>query len=257
MERSLKIPVKDPADSDALLAVRHRPARDGAPTILYLHGLGSTQGGEKAEFFRAAATASGLGFCSFDFRGHGESSGDFEDLTLTRCLEDAATAAAWIWHNHGGAQVVLGSSLGGLTGLWYSARYPHAVAAGLHLAPAVGVREETLSKLSAEALDDWRSDGSIAFSNDLGDWRLGWAFMEDLAAYPTEGLVRELRTPSLVLQGKLDDEVSWERVAELAESASDGVVDLHLFDDGDHRLLDRKETLWRLMTSFLSARGLA
>ena len=146
--------------------------------------------------------------------------------------------------------------MGGLAGLWYSVRYPDAVAAGLHLAPAVGVREETVSVLSREALDAWRLEGTIAFSNDLGEWRLGWSFMEDLALYPTERLARELRTPSLLLQGKLDKEVSWKRVAGLAEACSDGVIDLRLFDDGDHRLLDRKETLWHFMADFLSSRGL-
>ena len=99
--------------------------------------------------------------------------------------------------------------------------------------------------------------GALEFSNDLGDFVLGWSFLKDLESYPTQRLAACLRTPSLLLQGKLDQDVSWRRVAALATACRQGVTELELFEDGDHRLLDRKETLWRRMERFLAERGIA
>ncbi|HYE76838.1 MAG TPA: alpha/beta hydrolase, partial [bacterium] len=58
------------------LAVRYdEPPGGGSLCLLYLHGFGSDQWGEKAEFFRDRALAAGFGFCSLDFQGHGRSGG--------------------------------------------------------------------------------------------------------------------------------------------------------------------------------------
>ena len=79
------------------LAVRFDPAPEGSQPplgILYLHGFGSHQAGEKAEFFRARAREAGIPFCSFDFQGHGASGGVLAELTLTRNLADVARVRA-------------------------------------------------------------------------------------------------------------------------------------------------------------------
>jgi hypothetical protein len=57
-------------------------------------------------------------------------------------------------------------------------------------------------------------------------------------------------------RGKLDTPVSWKRVAEFATCCTFKEIEVHLFADGDHRLTDRKERLWVLMTEFLYGRAL-
>jgi alpha/beta superfamily hydrolase len=59
--------------------------------------------------------ASGFEVLRFDYRGNGESSGAFEDMTLTRCREDAAFCAARVVAaGHGGTLVLHGVRLGAL-----------------------------------------------------------------------------------------------------------------------------------------------
>jgi hypothetical protein len=91
----------------------------------------------------------------------------------------------------------------------------------------------------------WQETGTIRFTNDFVACDLGWTLIEDLRAYPTDILLARYRTPCLLFQGKRDDSVPWR-----------GVVDLHFFADGDHRLTDRKERLWELMMEFLEGRRL-
>src|SRR3954466_13822568 len=119
--RMERIPIVENGREVSHLAVRFDPPPQGTgerPCFLYLHGFGSEQSGEKAEFFRARAQGSGFGFCSFDFQGHGLSGGDMLGLTLTRNLEDVGRVHAFLRDRGCGRLLLLGSSMGGGTALW-------------------------------------------------------------------------------------------------------------------------------------------
>ncbi|MCH9646870.1 MAG: alpha/beta hydrolase [Deltaproteobacteria bacterium] len=244
---------------DELLAYRldlpDKPCA-GDPAILYLHGFGSTQQGEKAEFFRRQALEEGFAFCSFDFQGHGESGGEMGELTLSRNLLDMERMHRELERRGFPRVIVLGSSLGGLTGMWFCAQHPDKVAAGLYLAPAVDLAETAETWFGEEGLKQWQEQGSMKIRTDLVDCEMGWSFIEDLRAHPISRLVRQHQTPALLLMGKKDTSVSWQRVAAFATESVFEELELHLFSDGDHRLLDRKERLWQLMQGFLRDKGL-
>jgi len=241
------------------LAVRFDPAPEGFQPplgILYLHGFGSHQAGEKAEFFRARAREAGIPFCSFDFQGHGASGGALAELTLTRNLADVARVHAWLAGRGVSRLAIVGSSMGAGTGLWYAALHPEGIAAGLHIAPALELDRALLAWAGPERTRAWRDSGRIHFENEHVSSELSWSLIEDLRAHPAEQLAQRLRTPALLLQGKRDTSVSWRHVADFAARCRSEEVELHLFADGDHRLTDRKGRLWDLMQEFLRGRGL-
>jgi pimeloyl-ACP methyl ester carboxylesterase len=255
-----RIPIVEKGREVSHLAVRFDSPAAGAgasrPCFLYLHGFGSEQSGEKAELFRRQALAAGFGFCSFDFQGHGLSGGEMRTLTLTRNLSDVQYAREFL-RAHGQERVILiGSSMGGGTALWYSALDPEGIVAGLHIAPALEMGRGLLTWAGPERARAWEETGTIHFQNDLVSCELGWELIEDLRAHPLESLLASYRTPCLLLQGKLDDSVSWRTVADFAVRSTYQDVELHLFADGDHRLTDRKERLWDLMMEFLRGREL-
>ncbi|MDY7095911.1 MAG: alpha/beta hydrolase [Acidobacteriota bacterium] len=251
----LKIPIPD---TEHHLAVRlDESAGEGSKgrAVLYLHGFGSSQEAEKAEFFRRRALEAGMSFCSLDFRGHGASDDDLEGLTLTRNVEDADLALQQLEERGYPPPVVLGSSFGALTGLWLSALHPDRVAAGLYIAPALDLEERTRSWAGEEGLAAWREAGRVRVATPVVETDLGWDFLADFERYTPAELSRRLATPSLLLQGQRDDQVGWERVAAFAAACDRTPVELHLFSDGDHRLLDRKALLWELMSHFLARQG--
>jgi len=114
-----RIPILEDGREVSHLAVRfdpppaRSPETGDRPCFLYLHGFGSEQSGEKAEFFRARALAAGFGFCSFDFQGHGLSGGEMAGLTLTRNLEDVGRVHAFLRERGCGRLILTGSSMGG------------------------------------------------------------------------------------------------------------------------------------------------
>ncbi|MFL6264189.1 MAG: alpha/beta hydrolase [Thermoanaerobaculia bacterium] len=254
-----RIPIIENGREVSHLAVRFDPSSEGVgdrPCFLYLHGFGSEQSGEKAEFFHARAQEAGFGFCSFDFQGHGRSGGGMTGLTLTRNLEDMARVHTFLRDRGCGRLILLGSSMGGGTALWYSALHPEEIMAGLHIAPALELEKGLLAWAGPERARLWEEAGTIPFQNEFVTCDLGWGLIEDLRAHPTETLLNRYGTPALLLQGKLDTQVSWKSVAEFATCCTFKEIELHLFADGDHRLTDRKERLWRLMTEFLHGRAL-
>ncbi|HEY0512146.1 MAG TPA: alpha/beta fold hydrolase [Thermoanaerobaculia bacterium] len=251
-----RLPIVENGREVSHLAVRFDSAPDTGdrPCVLYLHGFGSEQSGEKAEFFRARALAAGFAFCSFDFQGHGQSGGEIENLTLTRNLEDVARVHALLRGRGCRRLILAGSSMGGGTALWYAMLHPEEIVAGLHIAPALEMDKGLLAWAGPERARVWQETGSIHFQNEFVSSQLGWTLIEDLRAHPLDTLLAGYRTPTLLLQGKLDATVSWKSVLDFAVRCTFQEIDLHLFADGDHRLTDRKERLWELMKEFLRAR---
>lgn len=238
------------------LAVRFLPARSGSEApfcFLYLHGFGSVQSGEKAEHFRARAAERGLPFCSFDLRGHGASDGSLRDLTFGHCLEDLAAVRAWLAGRGERRIVLFGSSMGAAAALWHAGEHPEDLVAAVHVAPAVAMRAG-LERWAGEAgLERWRREGNIRFRNELVDAELGWELVEDLRRRDFGELAARYRTPTLVFQGRLDATVDWRDVASFAAGCPPGVVDLRIFEDGGHRLTERKDEIWATACAWLEA----
>lgn len=99
-------------------------------------------------------------------------------------------------------------------------------------------------------MKNWRRDGVLEVTNELGTFELGWNFVADQARYPATRLAALHATPALVFQGKLDDRVSWQEVADFARAVP-RLVHLELIEDGDHRLIDHLDRIWTEGLDFL------
>jgi len=238
--RDLEMP-----DGERVRALLEAPSdvRPGS-AILYLHGFGSSQAGEKAARIRRRAVEDGFAFASIDLRGHGASGGELSELTVSRALEDVAAARRWL-SDLGWERVSLfGSSMGGALAFWHATLDPEAVDAVAAIAPAIGMGPALERWAGPAGLETWRREGKRRLVTELVEADLGWSLVEDLRRYPPEALADRFRTPAVVIQGKLDASVEWRDVARLAEALPLGQLDLRLVEDGDHRLLDHLDDFW-------------
>ncbi|MEP7012429.1 MAG: alpha/beta fold hydrolase [Acidobacteriota bacterium] len=223
-----------------------------SPGILYLHGFGSAQAGEKADFFREQALAAGYRFASFDFRGHGNSGGSLADLTLSRNLEDVELVRAELgWERF----ALIGSSMGGATALWYAAKHPQRITMNLLIAPALEMEKGLLTWAGPERAARWQREGTLRFDNGFVESDLAWPLIEDLRRYPRGELQEQLQTPTLIFQGRMDASVPYADVVDFVARCRYRRIELRLYADGDHRLTDRKEELWRGMAEWLGRLG--
>src|ERR1041384_4767171 len=80
------------------------------PTVVFLGGVRSDMTGTKAMALEDWARRQGRAYLRFDYLGHGQSSGRFEDGTIGRWLDDSLTAIDQLTE---GKLALVGSSMGG------------------------------------------------------------------------------------------------------------------------------------------------
>lgn len=220
----------------------HRAPGNSNRLAIYAHGLASTRGGDKPQFFKERLPALGWDFAAFDFQGHGESTGDLRGLTLSRQIEDLAAVV----EAHGPLYervVLIGSSMGGWTAAWYAARHPGKVHACVLIAPAFGFVEGLQRWIGEAETRRWRDEGSYTFQGPEGPFKLDYGINEDRRLYPDEELYAAYRTPTLVLHGMEDETVPWKASTGFADKAKNAEVDVILFGAGDHRLGAYKDAM--------------
>jgi len=226
------------------------PAEKGSRLWVFLHGLNSHRRGEKALYFARQVARRGDAFASLDATGHGDSEGDLLNLSLTRNLTDLDRGLAFIQERAGPfrAVVLIGSSMGGLTALWYAANNPTRVARVVVIAPAFEMAGRLLLSLGRVRAQEWRRRGVLHVETGFAEFDLSYHFVEDESRYPTVSLMRKLETPSLILHGSDDEVVPCQLSRQFAERlAHVRLVEVH---GGDHRLTAQKERLFDEMWRF-------
>ena len=116
----------------------HRTEGQG-PCVVFLGGLKSDMEGTKAIHLEAWCRARGQAFLRFDYSGHGQSSGAFEDGCIGDWAEDTAAALDALTD---GKLIVVGSSMGGWQSLLYARAHPDRMAGMLTNAAAHAYTED-------------------------------------------------------------------------------------------------------------------
>lgn len=233
------------------IAVEVRPGL--GPAIVWMGGFRSDMRGTKAEALDAFAARSGRAFVRFDYSGHGESTGRFEDGTISLWLEDTL---AVLERFVPGPAVFVGSSMGGWIALlatrWLRENAPERAPAGLVLiAPAVDFTERLMwPSFTPEIRETIHRDGVFVRPSLYAD-----------DGYPiTRGLIEDGRAnllmdapivtgcPVHILQGMEDPDVPWRHALATMEHMPGDSVAMTLIRDGDHRL-SRPEDIAKLVAA--------
>lgn len=231
------------------IAVR---AREGnAPGIFWLGGFKSDMRGTKAEALKEYAAKTGRAYTRFDYSGHGESGGAFEEGTISRWAEEALAA----FERVSGPRIVVGSSMGGWIALLLArallkkASGRASIKGMVLIAPAPDFTEALMwPALSEEAKRDVMEKGFWMRPSAYGDgpYPLTRALFEDGKKNLLLDKPIQTGCPVRILQGAADPDVPYCHALKLVSCFAQDDVVLTLIKDGDHRL-SRPEDLERLM----------
>ena len=214
----------------------HLTPGDG-PCVVFLGGLKSDMEGTKAVHLEAWCAAQGRAFLRFDYSGHGQSSGTFEEGCIGDWAEDTAAAITTLTT---GKVIPVGSSMGGWQSLLFCRAHPERVAGLVTIAAAPDFTEDGywahFTDAQKAALE---RDGQIAMPSDYMEPYIITKRMVDDGR--TRLVLRDpLPLPFAVrcLQGTADSAVSTETAVRLLNHADSPDMRLLLVKDADHRFSD-------------------
>ncbi|MTW14816.1 alpha/beta fold hydrolase [Rhodoplanes serenus] len=242
-------------DGDAARDIAVRKRDGAAPGVVWLGGFMSDMRGTKAEALDAWAAEHGRALVRFDYSGHGESDGAFEDGTIGRWLAEAVAVFTSCCR---GPQVVVGSSMGGWLALLLvralarrTATADASIAGLVLIAPAVDFTEALMwARFPPEIRHEIETTGRWLRppDYDTGPQPITRRLIEEGRDHLLLGGLIETGCPVHILQGVRDPDVPWEHALALVSRLAQDDVVLTLVKDGDHRL-SRPEDIARILAA--------
>lgn len=216
-----------------------------SPGVLFLGGFMSDMTGIKATTLEGHCLETGRAFLRFDYSGHGQSDGRFEDGTIGSWLDDALAVLDELT---GGPQILVGSSMGGWIAHLLARSRPERVCALIGVAAAPDFTEDLLEQgFDPATRAKLEREGVVYLPSDYGDrpYPITRALIEDGRRHLLLRAPIPVHCPVQLIQGMRDPDVPWQVALRLAERLESETVAVTLIKDGDHRL-SRPEDLARL-----------
>jgi alpha-beta hydrolase superfamily lysophospholipase len=179
--------------------------------VVLVHGGGVTR--EEGGFFtRLAAGLADAGVASlrFDLRGHGESEGRQEELTLATILNDIRVALASVQEATGATRLsLLGASFAGGVCAYFVARGTGKIDRLVLLNPQLDYKLRTIDsrpywhddQLDDETAAQLKANGYIQFTPSL---RHGYGILNEVFWFKPLDVLGEITAPTLLVHGTKD-----------------------------------------------------
>lgn len=215
--------------------IAHVRTAGRGPGVVFLGGFMSDMTGTKAVFLQDWAERTGRAFLRFDYSGHGQSSGAFEEGAIGDWFEDALAVIA---ARTEGPQVLVGSSMGGWISLLVARALPDRVKGLVGIAPAPDFTEDSMWAGFTEAQRArLMAEGRIVTPSDYAPE--GYPITRRLIEEGRSRLVLRqplpLPFPVRILQGTADTDVPPAVALRLIDHAEGNDVRLTLVKGADHR----------------------
>jgi pimeloyl-ACP methyl ester carboxylesterase len=187
------------------------PQQATGPASVMVHGGGVTR--DEGGFFTRLATGlagAGLATLRFDFRGHGESEGRQQDLTIAGVANDIHAAVRHVREVTGSGPVnLIGASFGGGITAFFAARHPAQVRRLVLFNPLLNYKKRFVDdkpdwhddQLGQSAGQELTEHGFLAHSPTF---KLGRALLNEVFYLKPDQVLAELTMPVLFVHGTRD-----------------------------------------------------
>lgn len=216
--------------------IAYRKREGTGPGVVWLGGFRSDMIGTKAAYLDEWAAQNRRAFLRFDYSGHGESEGVFEDGSIGEWAADALAAFDALTE---GPQILIGSSMGGWIATLLAKQRPERMAAIVFIAPAPDFTEMLMwPSFTAEQQETILAQGKLEQPSDYSDEPeiITRKLIEDGRNNLVMTGSVPIHVPVRVLQGMKDDAVPWTHAVQFVEQIESDDIVLTLVKSGDHRL---------------------
>lgn len=202
------------------------------PVVIICHGFTGNQNEHFLTLIANNVVERGMAALRFDFNGHGQSEGLFQDMTSLNEIEDLKRVIEWTQAQPFTRHISLaGHSLGGLVVGLVAPELTHRKIHSLVLmAPAAIARDNTLTgNLFGATFDPWNLPEYVTL---WGEHKIGKGFFESLLRLPIYEKASQYKGKTLVVHGARDRAVPYsngEVYVQVMPKAS-----LYLIEGDDH-----------------------
>lgn len=192
-------------DGSQLAARLDLPDGPVLATALFAHCFTCSKDIPAARRISARLAAMGIAVLRFDFTGLGHSEGEFANTTFTSNVEDLISAAQYLAGRNMAPALLIGHSLGGAAVLRARAGIPTVKAVVTLGAPA---DPGHVSHHFEDALPQIEQEGSAEVTLGGRPFRIGKAFVDDIAGSALSASIADLKAALLILHAPRDETVS-------------------------------------------------
>jgi uncharacterized protein len=191
-----------------LCGILANPAGDRKqPVTILCHGFSTSKDGRTYVRLEEILNQNGIATFRFDFFGHGESEGRFEDITLSESVDDVLNALEYIRKSGFTRIGLFGSSFGGMASILAASRSDLPLLLALK-SPVTDYRTMPLTQLTDDEVEEWKGRGFIeieTFNNEKR--RLNYTFYEDAKETHAYDAALRIKIPTLIVHGEADETV--------------------------------------------------
>ena len=220
------------------------------------HGFSSNKDSSTNRALTQELVSRGVAAFRFDFFGHGESEGEFADLTLTAAIHDLEQALVVVRARGFSTIGLVGSSFGGIIAAIVAARTPDLRVLALKC-PVSDYPAVWRLRLDEAGLAAWRDSGVLAYDFEGESCRLHYTFYDDLLQYDTYALAGTITAPTMIVHGDADEYVPCNHSRRLVTALPQSVEKrLEIVPGADHAFSrpDDFLVMTRLISDWLVAR---
>ena len=173
------------------------------PMVVFCHGFGGTKEGPLFELITDSLQKHGIASIRFDFNGHGESEGKFEDMTVPNEINDAKKVVEYVRDLRYVSKVALvGHSQGGVVASMTAGELGSDISAVVLMAPAAVLRDDAIR--GSTFGKQYNPLDPPEYVELWGPQRLGRNYIKTAFSLPIYETAANYHGPALIIHGNGD-----------------------------------------------------
>jgi uncharacterized protein len=210
------------------------------PIIVLAHGFSSSKDRPTYTALNDMLAKKNISSFRFDFFGHGESEGKFEDITIDEAVDDILQAINYLKEQGYKKIGLLGSSFGGISSIMATSKTKDLFLLALKSPVSNYFDKETETKDKQE-LKDWKTKGYRFYvSGDGTQHKLKYSFFEAFEGNNGYEVAPKIKIPTLIVHGDADKIVPYKQSVKTSKLIPNCKLHTvvganHRYDNNDHR----------------------
>ena len=178
------------------------------PMVIFCHGFSGTKDGPMFELIADTLQAHGIASIRFDFNGHGESEGEFKDMTVPNEIEDAKKVVEYVSDlRYVSSLAIVGHSQGGVVAAMTAGQLSEALGespfkAVALMAPAAVLRDDAIRGSTMGKQYDPFAPGE--YVELWGGLKLGGQYIRTAFSLPIYETAAKYQGEALIIHGNAD-----------------------------------------------------